>query len=317
MSILNPPISGGPIKVPIMNKRETQRFNKLYTKYLKALQLQGYSQSTIEAYTHAIRRVSDYFDCCPGKQLTKEDLRHYFSDLLKTHSWSTIKRDRNGLQRYWELILELDWDWVPIVKPPCVKTLPDILSPAEINRLLSHIEKPQYAVLCYVMYTMGLRIGEALNLQIGDIDYEHRRVHIRLGKGKKDRYSKLPDATYQLLRQFWLTHRHKKWLFPSAQPSRSNQPMDRGATQTAIREAVKAANIHKHISAHSFRHCYATHLIEEGLNLRAVQDLLGHQDPRTTAMYTQLTHIVQQDAFESVNTLANRIHNPLGQGDQP
>ena len=223
-----------------MNKRETQKFDPLYTKFLKALQLQGYSQSTIDAYTLAIRRCAAYFDRCPDKRLTKEELTQYFADLLKTHSWSTIKRDRNGLQRYFELILQREWDWVAIIKPPCVKTLPDILSPKEINRLLEHIHKPQYAVLCFVMYTMGLRIGEALNLQVGDIDHEHNRVHIRQGKGKKDRYVKLPDATYQLLRQFWTTHRHKKWLFPSQQPSRSNLPMARGAAQVAIREAVDA-----------------------------------------------------------------------------
>jgi len=298
-----------------MQKRETQKFERLYAQFLKTLKLQGYSLSTIEAYTHAIRRCATYFDRCPDKRLTKNELTQYFSDLLKTHSWSTIKRDRNGLQRYFELILEHKWDWVTIIKPPCVKTLPDILSPTEINRLLEHIHKPQYAVLCFVMYTMGLRIGEALNLQIGDIDREHNRVHIRQGKGQKDRYTQLPEATYQLLRQFWATHRHKKWLFPSQQPSRSNLPMDRGSTQKAIREAVEAAGIRKHITAHSLRHCYATHLIEAGLNLSAVQNLMGHEDPRTTAIYTQLTTVIQQDALACTNILANRLANPLTGGD--
>ncbi len=297
-----------------MHKRETRKFKQLYTKFHKALQLQGYSQSTIEAYTHAIRRSAAYFDRCPDKRLTKDELKQYFADLLKTHSWSTIKRDRNGLQRYFELILEHKWDWVTIIKPPRVKTLPDILSPKEINRLLEHIRMPQYAVLCFVMYTMGLRIGEAINLQVGDIDHEHHRVHIRHGKGQKDRFAKLPDATYHLLRQYWTTHRHKKWLFPSQQPSRSNLPMDRGSAQKAIRDAVHAAGIRKHITAHSLRHCYATHLIETGLTLSAVQELMGHEDPRTTAMYAQLTSVVQQDALACTNVLANRIANPLVAG---
>ena len=299
-----------------MQKRETQKFERLYAQFLKTLKLQGYSQSTIEAYTYALQRCAQYFDRCPDKRLTKDELKQYFSDLLKTHSWSTIKRDRNGLQRYFELILEYQWDWVTIIKPPCVKTLPDILSPNEINRLLKHIHKPQYAVLCFVMYTMGLRISEALNLQIGDIDREHNRVHIRQGKGKKDRYTQLPDATYQLLRQFWATHRHEKWLFPSQQAKRSNLPMDCGSVQKAIRDAVTTAGIRKHISAHSLRHCYATHLIETGLNLRAVQQLMGHADPRTTVLYTQLTTVVQQDALACTNILADRISNPLVQGGE-
>ena len=185
-----------------------------------------------------------------------------------------------------------------------------ILSPDEINRVLECVRKPSYAVLCFVMYTMGLRISEALNLKVGDIDREHERVHVRLGKGGKDRFVRLPQATYHLLRTFWATHRHPKWIFPSAQVN-SSGPMDRGAAQKAIREAVLAAGIRKHITAHSLRHCYATHLIESGLNLRAVQDLLGHEDPRTTALYTQLTETVKQDASLIINALADRIVSPL------
>ena len=127
---------------------------------------------------------------CPDGRLTKDHLKQYFADLLKTHSWSTIKLDRNALQHYWLRILQLDWDWVVIVKPPKVKSLPDMLSANEINRVLAQIHKPQYAVLCYVMYTLGLRISEALNMTVNDIDREHNRIHVRLGKGNKDRYVK-------------------------------------------------------------------------------------------------------------------------------
>lgn len=299
-----------------MNKQETQKFNRYYNKYLETLTLQGYSNSTIEAYTHAIRRVAGYFDRCPDGRLSKDELKTYFADLLKTHSWSTIKRDRNGLQRFWTHVLELEWDWVLIVKPPYVKTLPDILSPDEINRVLSCINKPRYAVLLFLLYTLGLRLGEGLNLKVSDIDYANKRVHIRLGKGKKSRFAVLPENTYQLLRCFWATHRNPQWIFPSTQAQRQHTPMDRGSVQKAIKHAVKAASISKRITAHSLRHCYATHLIEHGLNLRAVQELLGHEDPRTTALYAQLTQIVQQDANATANALANRILLPLKKGGQ-
>lgn len=296
-----------------MNKREARKFDQLYTKFVRELELQGYAEVTVDSYARGIRRVSQYFDCCPDGRLTKDDLKRYFADLLKTHSWSTIKLDRNALQHYWLRVLQLDWDWVLIVKPPKVKSLPDILSANEINRVLAQIQKPQYAVLCYVMYTLGLRISEALNMTVNDIDREHHRIHVRLGKGKKDRYVKMPDATYQVLREFWATHRHAMWIFPSLQKNTPSVPMDRGSAQKAIREAVKSAGIHKHITAHSLRHCYATHLIESGLNLRAVQDLLGHEDPRTTAIYTQLTETVRQDASATINAIANKIQSPLGQ----
>lgn len=299
-----------------MNKRETQRFNTLYTKFVQALKLQGYAKKTVESYARGLRRVAQYFDRCPDGRLSKDELKQYFADLLKTHSWSTIKLDRNALQHFWRLILELEWDWVLIVKPPKVKKLPDIISPPEINQLLSHIQKPRYAVLCYVMYTLGLRIGEALNLKVADIDRGRQQVHIRQGKGNKDRLVKLPLTTYLLLRVFWATHRHPVYLFPSTQQHKQNTPMDRGAAQVAIRKAVESAGIKKHITAHSLRHCYATHLIELGLNLRAVQDLLGHEDPRTTAIYTQLTDIVRQDASISINALANKITPPFVSGGQ-
>ena len=133
------------------------------------------------------------------------------------------------------------------------------------------------------------------------------QVHIRCGKGRKDRFAQLPQATYDVLRWFWQTHRHPKLLFPNPKHPERPTPMDRGAAQKAIKAAVYAAGIRKHITAHSLRHCYATHLIERGLNLRAVQDLLGHEDPRTTALYTQLTERVQENTQAAVDALASGI----------
>lgn len=290
-----------------MNKRESTKFEKLYHKYLRALKLQGYSDSTIDCYSRGMRRVAEYFDLCPDSRLTKDDLKQYFIDLLKTHSWSTVKHDLNALKHYWLHILDEEWDWVLIVKPPKVHTLPDILTPQEITQVLAKVKQLRYGILFFTLYTLGLRIGEGLSLCVGDIDGKLMRVHIRQGKGRKDRFAKLPCITYHLLRQFWATHHHKKFIFPSTQSNHQHVPMDRGAAQKAIKLAVLDAGIHKHITAHSLRHCYATHLMENGLNLRAVQTLLGHQDPRTTALYTQLTEVIQQDTDKVVNILASRL----------
>lgn len=289
-----------------MNKREHNKFDKLYHKYLQFLRLQGYSKASIDGYSRGIRRVAEYFDQCPDARLSVDDLKQYFIDLLETHSWSTIKLDRNGLQHFWVNILRKDWDWVLIVKPPEERRLPDILTQNEIARILAAIQKPRYAVFLFTVYTMGLRLGEALDLRVGDIDREKKRVHVR-GKGHKDRYVTLPDKTYHILRQFWATHRHPTFLFPSTQACRPNVPMDRGSVQRAMKLAKESCRIHKHASIHTLRHCYATHLIEHGLNLRAVQDLLGHEDPRTTALYTQLTETVRQDASQLVNSLMDNL----------
>ena len=126
-----------------MKNAEVNRFNRLYQRHLELLKLQGKSQKTIDAYSRAIRRIRDYFDCCPD-QLNPEQLEAYFSRLVDSHSWSTVKIDRNGLQFFWRYVLKLDWDWVRIIKPPKIKTIPDILTPTEIERLIAKTRRLRY-----------------------------------------------------------------------------------------------------------------------------------------------------------------------------
>ena len=136
-----------------MNQSELKRFDKFYQQQLKTLKLQGKAQKTIESYSRAIRRVRDYFDRCPD-QLKPEDLETYFADLVESHSWSTVKIDRVGLQHFWKFVLKRDWQWVDIVKPPKVKTIPDILTPAEIERLIGATRKLRYRVFLLTTYSM-------------------------------------------------------------------------------------------------------------------------------------------------------------------
>ena len=198
-----------------MKKNKTVHCNNLYQRHLKLLHLQGKAKKTIEAYSLAIRRLSKHFDCCPEK-LTPEQLQDYFAQLVETHSWSTVKIDRLGIQFYWKHILHRDWDWINIVKPPKVKTIPDILTLTEIERLIGATRKLRYRVFLLVTYSMGLRLEEALSLQVSDIDAQRHLVHIRRGKGAKDRMVPLPDLTLLALRALWLKHRHPSWLFPNA-----------------------------------------------------------------------------------------------------
>ena len=150
-----------------MKQSEVNRFDKLYQRHQGSLKLQGKAQKTIDAYSRAVRRVSNYFDCCPDK-LKPEQLERYFADLVKSHSWSTVKIDRLGLQFFWKFVLKLDWQWVDIVKPPKIKTIPDILSSAEVEQLIGATRKLRYRVFLLTTYSMGLRLGETLSLQVGD-----------------------------------------------------------------------------------------------------------------------------------------------------
>ena len=185
-----------------MHPKEVKRFNELYQCHLRLLKLQGKSQKTIDSYSRAVRRVSEHFDCCPD-QLTTEQFEIYFAKLVESHSWSTVKIDRNGLQFFWKNVLKKDWQWLNIVKPPKIHTIPDILTPAEVEQLIGATRKLRYRVFLLTTYSMGLRLEEALSLQIGDIDAGRKKVHIRRGKGHKDRIVPLPDLTLQALRELW------------------------------------------------------------------------------------------------------------------
>ena len=293
-----------------MNKAQQTKFDSLYKKHVNALKRQGKSAKTVEAYSRAVRRIAAYFNRCPDR-LTVDDLKVYFDDLLKTHSWSTIKLDRNGLQFFYKHVLDKQWHWIDIIKPPVKKTLPDILTHEEIELVINSTREARYQTYILTLYSMGLRLGEALNLCVGDIDAHKQRIHIRGGKGCKDRYVSLPALTLYALRRYWATHRHPELIFPAGKTSpdrhRAKVVMDRGGLQKSFKSIVASCNIHKHVTIHSLRHCYGTHLLEAGLNLRAIQKEMGHGCPKTTALYTQLTEPVQQNTLEVVNSLVDRL----------
>jgi len=232
-----------------MDQAETKRFNELYQRHLLLLKLQGKAEKTIAAYSRAVRRIKDYFDCSPDL-LTLEQRETYFSNLVESHSWSTVKIDRNGLQFFWKHVLVRDWQWVNIIKAPKVQSLPDILTISEVEQLIGATNKLRYQTFLLTTYSMGLRLGEALSLQVGDIDGKRKQVHIRRGKGHKDRFVPLPDLTYQALRTLWPEHRNPCWLFPNAVGSperiqKATTHMDRGGAQAAMKAVVTQCGIKK------------------------------------------------------------------------
>ena len=232
-----------------MTATEQARFDELYNCHLRTLKLRGMSGKTIDSYARSVRRVSSHFDCCPD-QLTIEQLEGYFSELVASHSWSIVKIDRNGLQFFWKYVLKTDWQWLNIIKVPKVQTLPDILSLNEVERLILATRQLRYRVFLLTTYSMGLRLSEALALPVGDIDAQRKQVHIRRGKGHKDRFVPLPDLTYHALRSLGQKHRNPCWLFPNALGSmesvaQATTHMDRGGTQAAMKAVVTQCGIKK------------------------------------------------------------------------
>jgi len=288
-----------------MNTSQAQHYHYLYEQHLINLSLQGKRPSTIDAYARAVRRITAFFDKAPDT-LTTADLKQYFNSLIQTHSWSTIKLDRNGLQFFYRYTLNKQWEWLSIVKPPQVKRIPDILTVKQLSDVINQTKQLRYQVFFITLYSLGLRLSEGLNLTIHDIDKSTMLVHVRDGKGGKDRMVPLPEQTLLALRNYWKIHRHARLIFPGLQVNTKTH-MDKGGVQKSLKKVLHDCRIKKFISPHSLRHCYATHLLEQGLDLRSLQQLLGHASLNTTARYTQLTKVKQRDMSRAVNKLTDKL----------
>ena len=169
---------------------------------------------------------------------------------MGSHSWSTVKLDLYGLKFYYEHVLRKPWVAPGLIKPPKHQRLPDIVTVAEARRLFAATRVLSYRVFYFTLYSLGLRLGEGLRLQVGDLDAARARVHIRDAKGNRDRFVPLPHATHQLLRRFWLVHRNPVLLFPSRHAGRlgaatATTPMDPGGVQTALHKVVQSCGLKK------------------------------------------------------------------------
>lgn len=224
-------------------------FQRLYDLHLKHLRLKGLRPKTIEAYSRAVRRVGFYFDY-HIENLRSEQLVEYFDGLLRTHSWSSVKHDLYGMRFFYQHVLGKPWPSPDLIKPPKSQRLPDILSVAEAERVFSATRVRSYRAFFFTLYSLGLRLGEGLRLQVGDIDAALGRVHIRDSKGNRDRFVPLPARTLSVLREFWSLHRNVRWLFPSRQggpaaAALASAPLDRGGVQTSLRKVVGDCGLKK------------------------------------------------------------------------
>lgn len=225
------------------------QFDQHYEAHLRHLRLKGLQPKTIEAYARGVRRMGEYFE---GQidTLSPDQLSRYFSDLLSTHSWSSVKLDLYGYKFYTQHVLGKPWVMPSLLKPPRVQRLPDIVTVEEAVRLFASTRRLSYRVFFFTLYSMGLRLGEGLALRVGDIDAARARVHVRDAKGNRDRLVPLPGATLAVLRRFWCVHRNPEWLFPSRQAGvagagRAQAPLDRGGVQKALHQVVQDLGLKK------------------------------------------------------------------------
>ncbi len=215
----------------------------------------------------------------------------------------------SGIRFFYQHVLKRDWHTLTLIRPQITHRLPAVLSVEEVKRLLASATPVHNQAYFTTVYSLGLRLHEALSLQVSDIDGQRLQVHVHRGKGAKDRYVPLPAETLALLRTYWKTHRHPTWLLPATgrdhtQSSTAASPMSRSSVQGAFRKAKHRAEITKMgVAIHTLRHSYATHLLEAGVNPRLLQRYLGHTQLETTMIYLHLANKGQEEAYERLSAL--------------
>src|ERR1700730_9838748 len=286
---------------------------ELQKRMIECLQLRGLSARTQKEYVRAVRQLAKHYHK-PPDQISEEELRQYFLYLknVKHYARNTMTIAICGIRFFFERTLERQWTIFNLVRPAPEKKLPVILSGAEVRKILGCLRLPRYQVCLKTIYSCGLRLQEGTKLRVSDIDSARMMIHVRHGKGAKDRYVPLPQRTLQLLRQYWKQHRNPVLLFPAEGRDhidlmKSTEPMSKSSVQDAFHAALKQSGNNKRASVHTLRHSWATHLLEAGVNLRLIQEWLGHSSPATTSVYTHLTVKAEQLGAQAINQLMSDL----------
>lgn len=279
----------------------------LKKKMVEDMQLHGLKETTQKVYCDALENFSKYYNK-PPEELEGPEIRQFFLNLVNSRkvSRSTFKIHLCAVKFFFERTLGRQWHVLQLIRPGIRFKIPTVFSQDEIKKLLNCVENPVYRACLALIYGCGLRISEAVAIQIGDFDKERRTIHIRNGKGGKDRYVPYSLATREMLRKYWReNNRPKPWLFPHS--SKSSQPIK----ADTLRRAMKAALASPYngiygkddATVHTLRHSYATHLLEQGVDLTSIQRLLGHGSIKTTARYTHITEALTKGTNQAIDEI--------------
>lgn len=283
---------------------------ELRKRYIEDLQLAGKCPRTVESYVRYVRQLAEYFGRSPAL-IEEEDLRQYFLYVKNVKGWrrKTMTGAICAIKFLWEITLRREWTALVFVRPPKEKTLPTVLTFDEVRRVLAQVRSLRYRACLTLIYSCGLRLGEGVAVKVRDID-KPRGVLRVYGKGNKEREVPLCEHTLDILRPFYKTHRNPTWLFPNpgrgckkGAASTATAPMVMAGVQKAMAKAVVAAGIRKPATVHTLRHSFATQMLEQNVDLRTIQEWLGHNSPQTTTIYTHLT--------EQSRLVSSRRHSGL------
>ncbi len=276
------------------------------------LKLRGMAPRTHDGYLREVRKLAAYYNT-PPDQLTEQQVGQYLLHLIDDCHFTpgSIGVAYSGIKFFYTITEPRNWDVLKKLRRPKQKTLPAVLTIDEVHRVIGAIREPRNAAYFWTVYSLGLRLEEGLNLQVGDVDSGRMMVHVHRGKGAKDRYLPLPKSTLMILRAYWSTHRNPTLLFPALGrnkrlASSTSRPMDATTVQGCMKRVVEQLGLKKKVSIHTLRHSMATHLFEANVSLRWIQKFLGHSSLQTTLVYLHLT----DDGEDNGRTKLDEIAQP-------
>jgi site-specific recombinase XerD len=265
---------------------------RLRQKMIDDMTLAGLSANTKRLYTDAVYGLAKHYMRSPD-QLSEEEVRAYLLYVKdeKQLAEGTLRICYYGLKFLYMNTLGRPWPFLTMLRTPKSNYLPTILSADELRSILVKVKIPKHRMCLTLIYACGLRISEATQLKVSGVDSERMVINVR-GKGQKDRIVPLPEPLLHKLREYWKIERSKPWMFPGKNPGK---PVTNNTVRRALYKAAEECGLNKRIVPHSLRHTYAVHLLENKVDARIIQLLLGHKHPKTTAIYTRLTPQVMEN----------------------
>ena len=273
---------------------------ELRRRMMADMKLHGLAPGTQKVYVKAVQRLAGHYRRSPD-QLSEQQLRDYFTYLVeeKKVPSSTLRTEIFGVKFLFDKTLQRSWPTLKFLRARPRAKLPVVLDREETRCLIGLVRCPTVQICATMMYSCGLRISEALGLQVADIDSKRMVVMVRAGKGNKDRHIPLPRRPLELLRDYWRAYRPRTGLFVT----KDGRPLADHRVRYFLKKALKQSGIRKRVSCHTLRHSYATNLMEQGVDVRVIQALLGHRSLKTTTLYLHMTQSVMQSVQDAINDL--------------
>ena len=286
--------------------------------YDEHLCLRSVSTRTRTEYGRYLRKLAEHAGRDPAA-LEEHEARAYLLYLkeVKRYAPGSMRIAAAALRMFYNAMLTRNWRLFDLVRSPDRQKLPMVLTREQVAKLLGQLTEPRFRTLLTLIYGCGLRVGEAVKLEVRDIQTAQRRIHLRECKGGKDRLVPLPDSLLAMLRRFWKTHEHPRLIFPGVSnawrergtqgPRRTEAPMSVSSVQHTMRLAVAQARLPRGVTPHTLRHSYATHLLEEGVSLKQLASYMGHRSLDTTVIYTHLTVVSEERALQAIEGLTRAV----------